>query len=95
MKILKPGIEKTDKWIGKCISCGAVVEAITKELTAITDGGYRNNYEDFSWEDCPSCGAISWNGICFYKEDSETAKRILFKISHSEKLEDPRPVRMV
>lgn len=82
MRVMKRGKKKEEElWIGKCSSCGSIVEANTTELSGITGGDYRNDNEDFSWEKCIVCKAgegehsILFGGLLFYREGSKSANK--------------------
>lgn len=72
MITLKKGNIK-EVWIAKCCNCAAIITATTQELT-VHKGDYRNDYEDFAWENCPECGKI--RTLCFHKHDSSSGRDI-------------------
>lgn len=72
MKILKSGNKKSGKWISKCSSCGAIVEAVNEDLSKIEIGDYRSDHEEFAWEKCPECTQL----MCFHRIESRSGKGI-------------------
>lgn len=70
MEVVKAGFIDSDKWIGRCCTCNAIIRANEYEFTKIERGDYRNGFEDYSWyHDCPSCKK-DMAKILFYKETS-------------------------
>ena len=78
MKILKEGNKINTMMIGVCQNCNAIIEADFDETNNIKEGSYNNDWEDYSWEDCPSCNKSS--SICFHYQSSKTGERILVSI---------------
>jgi len=73
MEIVKKG-KPPDAWYGQCSKCKAILKAEKEELTNIQAGSYRNDNEDFTYQDCMSCGGKIT--VLFYNESTRSGKRI-------------------
>ncbi len=74
MKIIKKGNIQQNLWIGKCKFCGAIAECEKDEIKYFAFGDYRNDYENFSWEDCPFCNTKK---KMLFKNEANWNKKIL------------------
>ena len=75
MKVLKAAPKEKILWVGKCDTCGAIVEARLDELGNIALGDYRNDNEDYIWGIFPECE--THNSICFHRKFDNTGRKLL------------------
>jgi len=78
MKTLKKGSAKQQMWIGKCMQCNAIVECAPGELHQIKGGDYRDNFECFSFGDCPDC--CRKTSIRFVPQNSHNGEQLLAEV---------------
>jgi len=76
LKFLKNGKKEVFEYIGECGKCGCIFKVSLDELSDITSGDYRNDFESYGYYDkCPE-EFCDQNDIRCYRSDTKTAKRL-------------------